>query len=452
MLAEELEYEELSFVKRPADKFGKVKFIHDNEEQEYEQEYIQMEADVDIILAKDFFKLADGKKIICMDNICKVINQPEGKMNKKKEGQKTINVSYVDEFNAEELKGVKLTDSEDESNLEEILKLSDEVMGELTNRDFAIIQKTSDGVKRRFPIHTAENIKAAVQLINIASDITESEKEKAISSIGRVAKKAGIEFKITDEEVTTDPIVPETEEVTVDPVVETETDPVVETEVVVEEKTIEALCDELKVFLEAVDETKLQDDDKKNPLGEIFNMLVSFAGNLKWAGECLNNHVGGYLTDCGKEAIEKGIFDSLTTEVTVLKDSMVEREEEIALLEDQNMELNYTMRSSLVDEIIEYKTTLTLIDAKNTSEKEELIRLPYDALVKQKNEFKQLVSKTVNNTVTKEITSIKDPTLLNDSDESVTDDITDPVSIKDNITVPTDAEFIKGLKNLLKLG
>ena len=399
MLAEELEYEELSFVKKPAYKFGKVTYIYDG--YEFEAEPTNLKASVEIIYAKDFFKQAEGKKIICVDNICKVINEPEDKMRKTKEGQKVLNISYIDEFNAELLKDVKLSDSEEESNIDEALKLSDEVMGELTNRDFAICQKTEEGLKRRFPIHNVENTKAAIQLINKAEDLTDSEKEKAITCIGKAAKKQGIEFKLEDEEQ------------------EQESK---EEKVTTFEDALAILKDSIEKveFEEKEDGTvELKDSEKVNPFNEIFNMLISFSGNLKWAGDSLNSRITDYLVSCGKEAHEKGLFDSVQEEATTLKDSITSLEDEVSELEEQNRELNYAIRVNLIDDIVSAKQALKLVDSETEEEKKSLLKLSYEALIKQKQEFCKLANNLKDNAFNnnKEITTIQNPT-LNDEEGS----------------------------------
>lgn len=398
MLAEELEYEELSFVQKPAYKFGKVTYIYDG--YEFEAEPTNLKANIEIIYAKDFFKQAEGKKIICVDNICKVINEPEDTMRKQKDGQKVLNVSYVDEF-ADSLKDIKLTDTEEEFNIEEVLKLSDEVMGELTNRDFAICQKTEEGLKRRFPIHNADNTKAAIQLINKAEDLTDSEKEKAITNIGKAAKKQGIEFKLEDREEET-------------------------TEEKVELTTLADAIAFIKDSIEKVEfeekedgTVELKDSEKFNPINEVFNMLVSFAGNLKWAGESLNNRVTDYLVCCGKEAHDKGLFDSLNEEKTKLADSITQFEDEVAELEEQNRELNYTIRANIIDDIITSKQALKLVDSETEEEKKSLLKLPYEALLKQKQEFSKLANGLKDNAFNnnKSINTITNPT-LNDEEGS----------------------------------
>jgi hypothetical protein len=435
MLAEELQYEELSFVEKPADKFGKITYIHDG--YEFESEPTNIEANVDIILAKDFFKQAEGKKIICMDNICTVLNEPEDKM-RKKEGQKVLNVSYVDEFGVEQLKDIKLSDSED-FNIEDALKLSDEVMGELTNRDFAIVQKTEEGVKRRFPIHNMENTKAAVQLINTAEDLTDSERDKAITSISKAAKKQGIEFKITDQEEEVETASTATELV---------------------DKTLEGALATIKDFIEKVEFTEsedgvveLKDSEKANPINEVFNMLVSFSGNLKWASNCLNDQINGYLVQCGREAHDKGLFDSVQEDNTKLKDSVTQLEDEVAELEEQNRELNYAIRINLVDEIISCKQKLELIDSEVEEEKKSLLKLSYENLLKQKQDFAKLTSKLQDTTLsnTQNIETIQNPT-LNDGD-SESDNVDSANNLEDSEQENSnlsDKEIVQLFRNLFK--
>lgn len=426
MLAEELEYEELSFVEKPADKFGKITYIHDG--YEYESEPINIEADVDIILAKDFFKQAEGKKIVCTDNICTVINEPEVKM-RKKEGQKVLNVSYVDEFGVEQLADIKLSDSED-FNIEDTLKLSDEVMGELTNRDFAIVQKTEEGLKRRFPIHNAENTKAAVQLINKAEDLTDQEKEKAITAISKSAKKQGIDFKLQDKES--------------------------------KESSINSFDEAIALIKDSIEKVEFEetedgtvtfkDSEKTNPVNEVFNMLVSFSGNLKWASNCLNDQINGYLIQCGKEAHDKGLFDSAQEDNVKLKDSVAQLEDEIAELEEQTRELNYAMRINLVDDIISCKQKLELIDSED-EEKKSLLKLSYENLIKQKQDFDKLVNKLKDSTIsnTSNIKTIQNPTLNDEDSGSDKQEGTATLedSEKENSNL-SDKEIVHLFRNLFK--
>lgn len=434
MLAEELEYEELSFVKKPADPYGKISYIYDGVEVEYEVEHNIIDADIDIIYAKDFFQEAEGKTIICVDNICTIVNEDQEEiMAKQNADQKTTVVSYIEEFSVDKLKDLKIIDSEEE-NIEDLLTIKDEDVESLTNKDFAIVQKTSEGIKRRFPINSELSTKVAVKLIDEALDLTESERVKAKASIAKAAKKFNVEIPVIEDEENTED---NTETPSLEDALE----------------VIKGIIEKVE-FEEKEDGTiELKDSQGPNPVNEVFNMLISFAGNLKWAGEALNDRVTGFLVDCGKEACAKGVFDAAQEEIQSLKDSVTDLTEEIELLEDQNRELNYQIRVSIVDEIIDIKRTLEILDSEE-DEKTSLNSMSYDSLQKQVNDYRKLRAKmqtgSVNNKT--DIKIIADPTLTDeDGDASKLDTNTDSkLTIEDSKSTPSPEDLVKAFTLLFR--
>lgn len=429
MLADSLEYEELSFVNRPADKFGKIIQILDGEEVEYEVENDKLESSVDLILAKDFFKIADGKKIVCMDNICKVINaEEETNINledtmDKNQKQEIMNISFLQEFPVEKLKEVKLTDSEEEINLEEALKLEDEES--LTNKDFALTQKTSEGTKRRFPINSESNVKVALALIDSAEDVTDSEREKAKTAITKAAKKLGIEIKVADKEE--------------------------DKEDNKEDDKLQSICDSIKEYIESVDETKLTDSEAVKPMSFLFGTLSQLGTSIKWAGEDLKQSLDSFLKSLGQIAVEKGQYDSLNDTVTALTDEVKEAKEEIELLDEQNRTLNYELRASLVDEIIELKRKLEVLDSEET-EKTTLMKTPYESLTKQVSDYRKLSDKLKDSTVNNktEVTTIKDPTLADSIGDKTEDQTNTNVDNLQDEVKATPEELVQAFINLFR--
>jgi len=400
MLAEELEYEELSFLtgKKPADPNGKVTRIHDGveEEFEYELEDKYLNATIDTISVKDFFKLADETKtIVCMENICKVINREEV-MGRKKEEREVVSVSYVSEF-GDKLKEIKIQDAELTEEDQAKLNIEDS----MEDSQFAIIQKAEDKIKRRFPLHDELNVKMALAMIDKAEDLTPAELTKAQASISKAAKKLGIEIPEKEAETKKETKMEDNE---------------VE-KVVLEPKTVEDVIGELRQLIESIEETKLRDEEGRTPISAVFDMLSSLSNSLKWAGEALESNVNYYLTEKGKEAVNKGFHDSLN-------DELKEAKEEISLLEELNRDLNVLARESIVNEIVDAKEQLGLLKDSVEDEKEKLFKHPYNILVEQVSDFRQLKDKfnkdiVNNNKETKEITSVEDPTLKDAVEDEV---------------------------------
>lgn len=399
-LAEDLEYEELSFLtgpKRPADPGARVTTIHDSE-----GEHIidTLDLGMELISAEDFFKvkLADSTKtIVCVDNICKIVNQ-EGTMGRKATEQKPVfNISYLDEFTAEEVGEVKLSDSIEATVA---LKLTDEAVGEMKNSDFAIVQKTEEGTKRRFPITDAENVKAAVALFDKAQDLTPSEVLKAKTAITKAAKKFSVETTFEAEP---------TKEKIADAA--TEEKP--------EVKTLESVITDMQKILETADEPTLQDDEKPSPLTMIFAMLQNVGASLKWAGDDLKGAIDAYLKSLGEEAIATTAADAMKDEVKGLTDALAEAQEEIDLLDEMNRDLNVEIRRSLIDEIVDAKGVLGILTDSVEEEKAKLVSYPYGILVDKVNEFRGLKANLKDGVVInkQEVKTVTDPTLT-DSDNS----------------------------------
>ena len=418
MLAEELEYEELSFVKKPADPFGKVTRIHDGkiEEVEYELETSWLDANIDAIYAEDFFniKLNDSTKtIVCVDNICKIVNREEEMAKKQDDQTPVINIQYAQEFDAEKLSALKLTDSEDQE-VSELLQLTDEEIAELKDSSFAVIQKTEEGTKRRFPIVNESQVKAAYSLLDSASDLTEAEVKKAKAVIDKAAKKLGIELEDSSKEnISTG---------------ETKT-------------SIEQLMDAAKAEIEAFDPTKLEDEDKKpTPIAMIFSWLQGLGTSLKWAGDDLHSSIGYYLKSLGQEVVDKGHYDSLNDQVKSLADELTEAKEEVQLLDELNRDLNVQIRKSLVDEIVDCKQVLGVLTDSIEDEKVKLIKYPYDILVSQVAEYRGLKSKMTDssfNNKKQDIKTVEDPT-LQDSDNGNDDP---PAKLEDDQKELSQAEL-----------
>lgn len=439
MLAESLEYEELSFVDTPADPFGKITRIHDGKVEEFkiEREDNWMDANVDVILLQDFFKQAEGKKIVCMDNICTIINQEEDPMaGKEKEEVKTSSLSLNDEFSAEQLQSITLTDEE----TLEALALTDEA---LTDKQFALIQKTADGIVRRFPVRNALDVKVGLQLVDSASDLTETEMVKVKASLGKAAKKFGIELIADAKEE-------EKVETVEDAKVETITDI---------DSAIEAIKEVAKAFEpELTDGVEEATEVKKNPVEKIFDLLKWFATDIKWASEGVTAGINGYLTDLGQTVLGRDELDqkdalvaSLTDKVAELETEITSKDEEIDLLDKQNIDLNFQLRASLVDEIVALKDSLDLLTDSTEEEKAKLFKRPYDALVEQVNEYRKLTTKlkdsTVNNNI--KINKIADPTLADSEDRSdKSEDLEDVAKLEDEKKEPTFEEKAKALQAL----
>lgn len=463
MLAESLEYEELSFVKKPADPFGRVVKVHDGqmEESVFETDDTPLKANVNVIDVQSFFENVNSseKKIVCVDNICTVINdnQEDGVMNK-------INVSLLTDFGQEKLASltIKLADSEDAVDVS-CFDLKDEDFKGMKHTQFAVIQKTpNDEEKRRLPLHDEAHVRAGLVLINDAEDLSESELEKAIAKLNKAARKFGIE--IEDAEANDEV------EAKADTELEAEADTAVIAdaeagETVIEDaeansaseeagdtpsaKDILLVIEDLKTSLSEFKEqvsAELKDgiypdeaDPEKNPITKIFDLLKWFANDVKWAGESLNSQIGFFLEDEGKKAISKAAYDEIQTKVTdseatvtELQDKvqkseseMAELQEEVELLDQQNVDLNYKLREQSVNEIISHKVRLAVIedtDEALAAEKEKLFKLPINALTDSVGEYRHLSAKIkesdVNNNMN-QLNTVDDPTLTDGEIEDI---------------------------------
>ena len=363
MLAEQLEYEELSFVPRGADPYGKVIQIHD--------EVKLLDAYVDVFDYNDFHKITENKTIVCVNNICKICDEEE-EMARRKVDQTVVSVSYAEEFTADKVEALKLADMElPKENID--LKLD-----ELADDMFAIVQKTDEGMKRRFPLHDEENVKAAMSLIGSAEDLTDAESVKAKKAIAKGAKKFGIECACNEKEEAHQPEVAKIEDAKP------------------EVRTVQSITDELVALLKEVDLTKLE-DGVDTPLTSVLTALSELEG--------VDTFVSARLETQGKEIVEKGALQTIT-------DELKEAQEEIATLDNQNIELNYLVRVSLVDEILVCKG---LEDEAQAEERKRLSKLGYDTLKEVASELRKNPTKTnavvINN---KEIKTVKDPTLADE--------------------------------------
>ncbi len=455
MLSESLRYEELSFVQKPADPYGKITMIHDGLVEEYktEREDSCLNANVDVVDIQDFFsQVNSAKKIVCVDNICTIINQEEKVMRgKKKEGVAVTTVALCDEFSADQLSSIKLTSGE--ALTADALKLSDSEA--IADRSFAVVQKTAEGLKRRFPLTDALQVEASLRLIDQAIDLTDSEKEKAVASLEKAAKKFNV--IIQDEVVDTDIADSDADDDTTDDTDTTLTDDVgaddstdATTDVVDEPKTIETLCDELKAMIEAfevpvaltdeeeaalTDAEKAEKVQKPNPVAVLFSMVATLGRDLKWAGDMLEGSIISYLTELGKETVAKGTKDELESKVSAMTDELAEAIEEIDLLDEQNRDLNFQLRTDRIDELVAAKIALGLVDSETEDgERAKLIKLPYNVLCDQVTDYRKLKNtikdSSVNNTL--DIKSIPDPTLT-DADSDIDDqgDLKDVINLSD---------------------
>ncbi len=453
MLSESLQYEELSFVQKPADPYGKITMIHDGlvEEIKTEREDSVLNANVDVIDIQDFFSQVNGaKKIVCVDNICTIINQEEKVMRgKKKEDVAVTTVALCDEFSADQLSSIKLTSGE--ALTVDALKLSDSEA--IADRSFAVVQKTAEGLKRRFPLTDALQVEASLRLIDQAIDLTDSEKEKAVASLEKAAKKFNVVIEDAQEDTTGDDNqdADNADDTTLTDG-DSSSDSVDDSAPVVtdEPRTIEALCDELKAMIEAFEvpaaltdeeEAALTDAEKAakverpNPVAILFSMVASLGRDLKWAGDMLEGSIISYLTELGKETVAKGTKDELESKVSAMTDELAEAQEEIELLDEQNRDLNFQLRTDRIDELVCAKTALGLIDAATEAdERAKLVKLPYNVLCDQTADYRKLKNtikdSSVNNTL--DIKSIPDPTLTDaDSDIDNQGDLKDVINLSD---------------------
>lgn len=435
MLAESLDYKELSFVDKPADPFGKIIRIHDNEQEEtlFELEHSIQSASLDAIPLKDFFELTD-KTIICVDNICTIINREEEVMKKK-------TVGYVEEFGSTVI-DAKLKEFGDE------VALSDESLDSLTDRQFAIIQKADDGtVSRRFALNDEVNVKLAMDLLCDADDLSPIELEKATASITKAAKKMDLEVSFREKVIT-------------DSQEDQTTQDSQEQEIVVEDQEIKELCDKLIELVKAYGEENFNEDgtlkdaekepEKPSPLAVLFSIVSSFAFEIKYAGQMLQGAIDSYLKDLGKEAIDKSVKDSTDAEQSKLTDSVKELEEEIQLLTDQNVELNRQLRDHFIEEILAHKAALGTLNDAETKENTQYSKLSYEALNVILSDFRSMRVKIADSAVNNKasITKVQDPTQIADSETVITDSEQEVTQVQDQkkLTKADAIEIINSLK------
>jgi cell division protein FtsB len=431
MLAESLNYKELSFVDKPADPFGRITYVHDGISDSMDFDYEDITATsavIDAIPLRDFFEMTD-KNIVCVDNICTIINREEENMKRT--------VSYSDEFGTAKVTTLLATKNSE-------LTITDQDHSNIPDRSFAIVQKDAEGVKRRFPLTDEVNVHLAMGLLCDAEDLSPTELEKATSSIEKAAKKLGLDFelKLKDEEVA---------EVVADEVVADVTDQEVEVDEVTELCT--KLVDHIKTYIaDNVDEDgTLKDEDAKiSPMSVLFSIMASFASEVRYAGNMLESSISSYLQQLGKEAVATSTKDALEQEAQSTKDSLTDLEEEIQLLSDQNMELNKQLRDHFVTEILTHKTALGILADGETSINTTYSKLGYESLKVILNDFRNMRIKisdsTVNNSLN--ITTINDPTQIADSvDGSDDTDLNSPQIIAPQKVTAQDAiDIINSLK------
>jgi hypothetical protein len=461
MLAESLNYKELSFVDTPADPFGRITRIHDGVEDEDSWEEVPtIDAVIDAIPLKDFFELTD-KTIVCVNNICTIIN-PEGNMKKKNVSKVTL--SFSEEFDAAKVKSI-VDSFGDNATLQDL-------DSELPDNQFAIVQKTEDGLKRRFALCDAVNVRLGMAFLKDATDMSPTEKEKASTLIMKAAKKFGIEGEIlTDAEV--DPedngdgekqITPETgTELTDEEKAAAET-AAVETEEVDEvtklTDSIKALVDKFveenldeEGNIKVVDADKAPESTLPSPIEVIFSCLLSLGNEIKYCGGMLESMISGYLKEKGKEAVSKETKDSYD----ILADEVKDLQDQVEMLDEQNMTLNKQLRDHYVDEVVSHKVALNLVDDAD-AEKLKCSKMGYETLTVLVSEFRNMrhkltdavvIDKTVNNNT--EIKKVEDPTLVDSAEEGedvqLTDqEVVDPKAEKKPMTKQDALAIIRSLR------
>jgi hypothetical protein len=434
-----------------------------------EEEPKLLDTDINVVFLKDFFEEAEGKTFVCVDNICAIINEEEH-MKKTK--------SLLDEFSVEQInaivKSIKIKD--EESDIIASITLTDEQANALEDKQFAIVQKTSEGELRRFPMHNEESVIVGFKMLDSAEDLTKSEKKRVLAKLTKAAK--AFDISLEDEEETTEPEAegtPEGEENTSTEGEEKgegegegsegEEDPKL-----TDEEQLDALLGSVKEFIGSITEVpeKLEDKKKdaatftveKNPVTKIFDLLKWYATDVAYASSALSRSVSAFLEETGKTAIEKGIKDeydelkgSAETYATEKEELLAEVEslrDECTSLEEENKELNFELRSTIIDELVSNKVSLGILeDSEIESEKSELFKVPYNALTMQIKDTRKLVCKikdSVNNKI--DIKKVDDPTLTDsDNVDTKVRDQEDPEKESESIS---EENLIRAFKNLLK--
>ena len=422
MLAESLNYKELSFVDKPADPFGRITRIHDGVEDDVCWEEVPtIDAVLDAIPMRDFFELTD-KTIVCVNNICTIINSED---NMKKKNVSKVTLSFSEEFGATKVKGIC-------DSIGEGVTLQD-LDGELSDNQFAIVQKTDEGYKRRFPLCDEVNVRLGMGLLKDAVDLSPTEKEKASTLILKAAKKFGIEGEIavladeeTDENTDTSA---DTDTNLADENADPETDG--EKQITPESFTSlkDALDEAVRKFVEEnvteegvlndAAEAKVAESSLPSPIEVVFSCLMALGNEIKYAGGMLESMIAGYLKEKGKEAVSKEQKDSYDG----LQDQVAELESQVEMLDEQNMTLNKQLRDHYVDEVISHKVALNLIEDAE-AEKVKCSKMGYETLTTLVSEFRNMrlklkdsvvLEKTVNNNT--DIKTVADPTLVDSAEE-----------------------------------
>lgn len=450
MLAESLNYRELSFVDKPADPFGKITRIHDEEIEDsiFESGTDARIAIIDTIPLKDFFELTD-KDIVCMDNICTIINRKDEIMKIKK------TVGYSEEFGSDKVTSYL-------SSINSTLTLDDQDQTDIPDRSFAIVQKDNDGIKRRFPLTDEVNVQLAMGMLCDAEDLSPTELEKATVSIEKAAKKLNLDFalRLKDEEDTGAKDDTSDDESSDESNTDESNTDVTDSETDDTPDEVTELCSKLVDSIKAYIETTVNEDgtlkdadgesEKPSPLSVLFSILSSFANEVKYAGGMLEAQISSYLQELGKEAVAKGTKDSCDEAVAEAKDSLTDLEEEVALLSNQNMELNRQLRDHFVEEIIAHKTAIGTLEDGETPTNSKYAKLGYESLKIILNDFRnmriKMADSTVNNSV--QIAKINDPTQIADStDASDGTDLNSPqADTHKKVTAQDAIDIINSLK------
>lgn len=395
-----------------------------------------------------------------MDNICTVINDTQ-----EDEVMDKISVSLFTEFGQEKLASltIKLADSEDAVDVSSF-DLKEEDFKGMKHTQFAVVQKTPEGDKRRLPIHDEAHVRACLSLIAEAEDLSEEELSKANAKIAKAAKKFGIEIK--DEEVGEEETIETVQDADSTDGKDAENVDTIADEADINRdldrkpttKDIQAIVEELRLSLSELKETvsaELKDnmstspapDPATDPITKIFDLLKWFASDVKWAGDSLNSQISSFLEDQGKKAIASGTYDelqakaedqetqmkTLTDQVTEVTAERDELQADVELLDQQNVELNYKLREHSVNEVVAHKVRLGVIEDSDESianEKQKLFKLSINVLKDSVGEYRllstKLNDKDVNNNMN-QLATVEDPTLTDEVLDNVDAIVDEPV-------------------------
>lgn len=349
--------------------------------------------------------------------------------------KKKVSSSYKDEFGEEKI----------QSLVDDIVTIS-EINDDMPDRLFAIVQKSDDVVKRRFPINDEANVKLSMKLLRDAVDLSELEYEKAVNVITRAAKKFNIEDEILEKEVSIN--------------ADNDGDKILEDAVraITETDNIKVLCDSFIEEIKKYSTTRLNEDgtlniqdsdDEPSPIAILFSILTGFANEVKYCGDMLERSISSYLKELGKKAIDETVCDSYEAKEKELTDKIKELEEELSITDEINMKLNQQLRIHLVDEIIAHRKALKVIDSTETEEHKKYSSLPYESLKVILDDVRNF--RQVNSPSKVSIKQINDPTQIadsvNDTNIDLKDNAHNPAQSK-RITEKEAIEIINSLKEM----